>query len=336
MKRLCLWILAAVPFVVQAQQDEQFTQFMHNRIFYNPGVAGTTQNICINALHRSQWVGFEGAPITQNLNANIPLPKLHGGLGVTIISDQIGFYSNVGAQIGYSYNMLIGTGTLGIGVAGSFRNQSTDASGWVPSDINRSFGGIGGGVGAFADPSLTATDASGFMVDLNFGAYYKADRWWAGISSTRLIQSNVEVDGVSFPDTLGGGGGSLGNSSFFSNFRHLYAMGGYSWDIPRSNLTLEPSALVKMSNSAPTFDFNTTLVYNNKFWGGVSYRLEDAIAANIGYQFTQSLRAGYSYDIPTSDLSTQGAGSHEIMVRYCFKIQIPPREPGSYRNPRFL
>jgi hypothetical protein len=77
-------------------------------------------------------------------------------------------------------------------------------------------------------------------------------------------------------------------------------------------------------------------VYNNKFWGGVTYRLQDAVSAMIGWQATPDLRLGYSYDVGTSAVSTQGGGSHEIMANYCFKIEIPPRPKGSYKNPRFL
>jgi hypothetical protein len=77
-------------------------------------------------------------------------------------------------------------------------------------------------------------------------------------------------------------------------------------------------------------------VYNNKLWGGVSYRLTDAVAVNIGYQFTQALRAGYSYDIGINEISQQGGGSHEIFLSYCFKIVIPPKEPAQYKNVRFL
>jgi hypothetical protein len=64
--------------------------------------------------------------------------------------------------------------------------------------------------------------------------------------------------------------------------------------------------------------------------------LQDAIGTMIGYQFSPALKAGYSYDIALSDLSGRAAGSHEVFLQYCFKIEIPPRQKGSYKNPRFL
>lgn len=319
MKRLIFSLLSIVPALMYAQQDEQFTQFMHNRIFYNPGVAGTEDNICVNFLHRTQWAGFEGAPVTQNLNVNIPIKKLHGGLSLTLINEEIGFFSNFGAALGYSYNQNLGNGVLGMGVNVSFRNQSTNAGEWIPSDINRNFGGL--------DAALISTDASGGLLDFNFGAYYKTPNWWAGISATRLIEANTTVDADIQAAT---------GLATFANFRHIYAMGGYSWAIPRSNWALEPSVLMKISNAAPTYDINMTAVYNNKIWGGVTYRNEDAIAALLGYQFTESLKAGYSYDLGTSDLASSASGSHEIMLRYCFRIKVEPKEIQQNNNVRFL
>ena len=76
--------------------------------------------------------------------------------------------------------------------------------------------------------------------------------------------------------------------------------------------------------------------YNNKFWGGVNYRVQDAVSIIIGMQY-RNLNIGYSYDITTSALGSQGrsSGSHEIMIGYCFKIEIEkPRR--SYKNTRFL
>jgi type IX secretion system PorP/SprF family membrane protein len=319
MKKTLLLIIFALPFLAHSQQDVQFTQFMHNRIYYNPAVAGAGGAICLNALHRSQWVGFEGAPTTQNVNANIPIKKLGGGIGLSIVNDQIGFFSNVSARLMYAYQFQLANGTLGIGVGASFLNKSLGDALWIPSDYASPDGGI--------DGALPAIDANGFQIDGIFGIYYENQDFWGGLSSTRVIESTADVTSIA---------GSVGDVAFFKNARHYYVMGGYNWAIPATNWELRPSTLVKLTSGSTTFDLNVTGVYNNKFWGGVTYRLQDAIAATMGWQVTPDIRLGYSYDVATSALSGQGGGSHEVMVQYCFKIEIPPREKGSYKNPRFL
>lgn len=319
MRKLYALILLTLPVMLSAQQDVQFTQFMFNRLYYNPAVAGSGGAICVSGFHRSQWVGFEGAPTTQNVIANIPLNVLHGGIGLSIVNDEIGFFNNTSVELSYAYQFQLANGTLGVGLGASFLNKALDASTWIPSDQGTIFGDN--------DPFIAATDANGFQIDLSFGAYYESQDWWAGVSSTRVIESRAEVSSFNAAEDL----------ASFRNARHYYLMGGYNWAIPGTNWELQPALLSKFSaGSAATFDLNAMGVYNKKVWGGVTYRLQDAIGAMVGYQITPAFRAGYSYDIPTSALSGAASGSHEIMLQYCFKIEIPPRPKGSYRNIRFL
>ncbi len=313
MKKIyALTFILILPLAGWAQQNVQFTQYMFNKIYYNPAVAGTGGAICINALHRSQWVGFDGAPTTQNINGNIPIRAVHGGFSVSVINDQIGFFQNIEAGLGYAYQLELARGTLGFGASVRFINNAVNNADWRPADQS------------VPDFGIPAQAASGLSIDPTFGIYYNSDKIWAGVSSLNLVETTA---------ALNGNIGSVG----YRNARHYYLMAGYNWEIPASNWIIMPSTLVKTdARSSPTFDVNIMGMYNNKFWGGVTYRLQDAVGVNIGYQILPSLKAGYSYDIATGDLSSQGGGSHEIMLKYCFRIEIPPREKGSYRNPRFL
>lgn len=320
MRKIYALFAMLLPLVAVSQQDVQFTQFMHNRLFYNPGVIGSEGAICITGMHRSQWAGFEGAPTTQNLNIDAPIKVLRGGLALTITSDQIGFFQNIGVGLGYAYQLQLSSGTLGFGIMAEFKNNSLNNALWLPPDPS-TLGGTG-----FPDPNLTLESTSGFGVEGSFGVYYKATNLWLGLSTKQILESLTDFESqISSVSVL------------YRARRHYYLMGGYTWQIPSSNWALEPSLLVKSDLLAsPSIDVNVAGVYNNKFWGGVTYRTEDAIGINIGYQFSESLRAGYSYDVPTSPLAGQGGGSHEIMLRYCFKIVIPPPTEGSHKNPRFL
>lgn len=69
----CLFAIAMLlSNTVQSQQDAQYTQYMYNTVSVNPGYAGSRGHISIAALHRSQWVGLDGAPTTQTLNLHSP------------------------------------------------------------------------------------------------------------------------------------------------------------------------------------------------------------------------------------------------------------------------
>jgi len=295
-----------------AQQELQFTQFMNNKLYYNPGVAGSSGSICINAVHRTQWAGFENAPSTQNINAEIPIEILRGAFSVNITNDQIGFFQDIKFGVGYAYQMNIANGTLGLGLSLDFINKGLTSGEWIPPDNGPDFA-----IGKFGSTDMRP--------ELNFGAYYQSPEFYFGISSRQLLATISTLDN------------NIGSVTAIKNARNYFIMGGYNWYIPNTPITLNPAFLAKTDLEGPLqLDINVSALYNNKIWGGVSYRLQDAIAIMAGYYIMPDLRLSYSYDLTTSALRSASSGSHEIMLNYCFKIEIPPREKGYYRNPRFL
>jgi type IX secretion system PorP/SprF family membrane protein len=296
-----------------AQQDVQFTQFANNKIFYNPGVIGSGDAICLSAAHRSQWVGFDNAPTTQNFNANVPLDVIGGGLSLNFTNDMIGFFQDVTAGIGYGYQMSLAGGSLGLGLRVDFRNKAMTSGTWAPPQTMN-------------DPSLVlnSPNNTSMATDLSFGAYYTNSNWYAGLSSTRLIETKDILQSVP--------GSQMAQ---IRGQRHYYLMGGYDIDL-QNGFILQPAMMIKTDFVTTQFDLNAAATYNNQIWGGVTYRVYDALSIMAGYQITKDLRATYSYDLTTSSLRTSSSGSHEIMMSYCFTIEIPPKEKGSYRNPIFL
>jgi len=295
------------------QQEIQLTQFMNNKLYFNPGVAGSSGSICINAAHRTQWAGFENAPSTQNINAEIPIDAILGAISVNIVNDKIGFFQDIKFGLGYAYQMNLANGTLGLGLSVDFINKSLSGGEWIPPDQGAS------------DPSLGKFGSSSMTPELNFGVYYQSSTFYAGVSSRELLAAQSTLDN------------NVGSVTQIQLKRTYFVMGGYNWNIPNTPITVTPALLAKTDLSGPLqLDINASALYNNKIWGGVTYRLQDAFAIMAGYYIMPDLRVSYSYDITTSALKTASSGSHEIMLNYCFKIEIPPREKGYYRNPRFL
>jgi type IX secretion system PorP/SprF family membrane protein len=115
--------------------------------------------------------------------------------------------------------------------------------------------------------------------------------------------------------------------------RHFYATAGYDLVFPSNpSYIITPSIFIKTDGVSAQYDFNGLVKYNNKIWGGVTYRLNDAFGILLGTT-VKEVNIGYAYDIPTSRLGS--AGSHEIMVKYCFKLERE-KTRSSYRNTRFL
>ncbi|MEI6576465.1 MAG: type IX secretion system membrane protein PorP/SprF [Bacteroidota bacterium] len=298
--------------LAMAQQDFQVSQNMFNNMAINPGFAGSNDAICLTSILRQQWMGFKDAsggssPKTMIVSLDAPVRILHGGLGATIYQDELGFEKNIGMKLNYAYRFNLGAGNLGIGANVGFLNKSIDFSKFKPIDTD--------------DPLLGGkSKATNFMTDFGFGLFYKVpSKYFLGFSMSQLTQPQSQI-----------------GKATVQLKRHYYVTGGYEYPLPNNpEFEIDPSILIKSDGASVQYDLNALVRYNNKFWGGVSYRLQDAVVILLGANY-KNFRIGYSYDITTSRLASAGSsGSHEIMIGYCFKIIIEkPRK--SYRNTRFL
>jgi type IX secretion system PorP/SprF family membrane protein len=102
-----------------------------------------------------------------------------------------------------------------------------------------------------------------------------------------------------------------------------------------SDLVLRPSMHVKTDQVSTQIDFNLNATYGEQIWGGVTYRLDDAIVLIAGYNINKNLKFGYAYDITMSDLRSESSGSHETLLRYSFKMHPRGKIPTHYRNIRY-
>ncbi len=316
--RKAILILTALllSIVTYPQQDPQFSQYMFNKVSFNPGFAGNSGGICINGAIRQQWVGFKEtqpdgstynvAPETFLVTADAPLKVLHGALSAVIMQDKIGYWSDIGLKLGYTYRIFIGRGNFGAGMQVAFTNRTVDFGKYHTVVEN--------------DPLISGlSEESDMLLDFSLGVYYEVpDSYYMGLSVVDLLQSS---------------GKDLGNALKYTLDRAIYITGGYNYTLPANpNFEIKPSFLAKIGQGASQYDFSTLLAYKDKFWGGVSYRLQESVIVIVGMTW-KKFRIGYSYDINTMGYGL--GGTHEITAGYCFKIELDKFRK-SYRNTRFL
>lgn len=324
---LAIMVVFACCSILQAQQEPQFSQYMFNRLSYNPGYAGSNGAICFTGFYRNQWMGLNltdakgdktGASggETMNLSFDMPVRFLHGGIGATVISDKIGFWNNLHAKIDYAFRIQFPRGNLAIGIEAQLFNSSLDMSKLIGADQFTEDDQIT----SSNDPVLAdPTKQEDFLFDLGAGIYYQIPgQLYIGLSSSKLMQT-------------------ASTKLKWDNRRFYYILAGYEWTVPAyPSLRVLSSALLKTdfsSKSAYQLDASALLEWEHKFWGGITYRVQDAIIILGGIAFGD-FKVGVSYDIPTSRISTQSAGSLELFARFCFKIENPPKPPTIYRNTR--
>jgi len=309
-KLLIALILAAGIQNFKSQQDYQFTHYMFDNLSFNPGYAGLNNSICGTVIFREQWAGFEGGgnPTTGLLNVHAPVQMLRGGVGLTYLNDQLGFEKNNIARLSYSYHKGIGIGVLGIGISAGIVQKSIDATWVTPSGNPWS-----------NDPSISGENISDVVPDFNLGLFYKTNQIYVGLSTTHL--GGLEMTDLNI-----------------KNVHHYWITAGYNYDVT-PDFKLRPSLLVKSDAASTILDVNVNMLYKNMLWAGATYRLGDAVAPMLGYQYAfdngATLKIGYAYGITTSLLGAYNNGSHDIMLNYCFNLEKPPVLQKS-KNPRFL
>lgn len=296
-------------------QEMGYTQNMFNLMYVNPGYAGSTDMFCIQPLFRQQWLGLvkEGAPISGILNINAPFTlfeKSHG-VGLSIIDNKYGYNNDIGIKLSYAYRskVSIGDGMVGIGISLGMINSNDQFSKLAESMVNPE----------------ALTDERSTMLDLGLGVYYKTDKLYMGISGIHLIPAEYTIP--SKARTLNGG--------YFLE-PQVIVTAGYIYQLPNPMVEIVPSFFIQSIGKSTVINFNTNIVYNNRIWGGVSFRDEGAVSGLFGIELMPGIKFGVSYDYETSNnLAKVNDGSVEVTVLYSFKLK-KEKVPQRYKSIRFL
>jgi type IX secretion system PorP/SprF family membrane protein len=297
MKKIALtFFLLILLGAANAQQDPIITQYIFDKLPINPGYTGSYNALSLNLIDRYQWVGIKDGPNTITFTANSYLPNPHLGVGLYAYRDALGPTVETGAMGTFAYKILFSESKLSFGVAFGFKYMNIDWAALDPNDPN--------------DPLLSNQVQNKAAPDASFGIYYYGRRWYAGLSSTHLIQSHMSVAEDQYYNT----------SSFSKLLRHFYAMGGGA--IPLGdNLDLRPAALVRYVANAPLqADINLSLLIHDVFWIGVGYRTEKCMTIVADVNIAKNLHIGYSYDAWFNQLKSYNSGSHEIRIGYDLDI----------------
>ena len=310
---LILFIFTAY-FTALGQQDPQYTNNMFYKLGVNPGFAGSANGISGVILNRYQWSGFRDAPETLVFSAE-GVATLFGrpsGVGINIISDNLGPEKNILVNLNYAYKTTIPWGNLGIGLALGMFNKGINGEWEIPEDDYGIYTPPG------SDPAIPQGEVSQVAFDAGIGVYLKGSNYYAGFSVTHVNQARIRFSDLA--------------STFLA--RHYYLTGGYNIKLSDPLFELRPSFLFKSDLAGWQVDLNTNLVYNDRLWGGITYRFQDAVALLLGVEMVNGLRVGYSFDLVTSALGRYGYGSHEIFLSY--SVDIEKNRSRKYKSVRFL
>lgn len=280
-------VLILVVATSVAQQDAQYTQYMYNTINFNPAYAGSRGALSIFGLHRSQWVGLDGAPTTNTFSIHSPIRNSNLGFGLSFINDKIGPTSEnqISADISYSLN-ISNEWLMSFGIKGTANLFNLDVSKLNPETP--------------LDPSLQDLN-NYFTPNLGAGIYVHSDKAYFGFSIPNFFETTRYADQT---------------QSVSKQRMNYYIMGGYVFDI-NPNLKFKPAFLSKIAEGAPLqFDLSGNFLFYEKFVLGGAWRWNAAWSAMAGYQITDGLFIGYAFDQETTNLARFNSGSHEVFLQF--------------------
>ncbi len=287
-------------FASQAQQDAQYTHYMYNTINVNPAYAGSRGVMSVFGLHRTQWVGLDGAPVTNTFSINSPISNSNLGVGFSFVNDRIGPTTEniISADVSYSIQTSESY-KLSFGVKGSANLFNLDVTKLNPQSMN--------------DPLLQNL-SSDFSPNIGAGIYLHSDKLYLGASVPNFFETRRYDD-----NTI----------AVYKERMNFYFIGGYVFDITPS-LKFKPAFLTKIIEGAPLqLDVSGNFLFFEKLTLGAAWRWDAAVSAMAGFQITDGLFIGYGYDLETTRLRNFNSGSHEVFLRFeLFKRQdkiVSPR-----------
>jgi len=294
-KLLSALLLSLVCFGAHAQQDPMYTHYMYNTLSINPAYAGSRDALTVSALHRSQWVDFKGAPMTQTLTLHSPIASKNIGLGLAASNDKIGPINNTAISGSFAYMIHLNKKSkLSLGLSGGINILQARLSGLQLDNQN--------------DPSFQNDIRNRVTPSVGFGIYYSRERFYAGVSTPNILESKY------YESTQANGTVTESKAN-----RHYFFITGAVFNLAE-NLAFKPTTLVKVTMGAPIqADFTASFIIMKRFLLGAMYRTGDAVGVLVGFDISQQFHVGYSYDWSVGlRTPTYNLGSHELMLRYDF------------------
>jgi len=296
MKKILLILTLLSALKGFAQQDPQYSLYMFNPLGVNPGYAGSREALSGVLVHRSQWVGLEGAPVTQAFSVNSPLKIRSMGVGLNVTNDKIGPKNIITATAVYAYRIKVGAGKLAFGLRGGIQNYNYNWSMIEYKDKEDQIPNTA--VGSFVIPTF------------DFGLYYNTNTFYAGIALEHLNEAQF-----SFTKAM------VETNNGAQVYSHITGTIGKAFVI-NNELVLKTSALIRSDRQGNgNIDVNGSILINRTLQFGLTLNTRKSIIILAEYNISKVFRMGYAYDHNYSDLTkTTGSGSHEIFVGYDFNL----------------
>lgn len=286
---ILLGLVLSNSYTLKAQQEPQFAQYTYNTMTVNPAYAGSKEYLSAIGMHRSQWVGVNGAPTTQFVSLHGPTESTVGW-GIGISNEALGPVNNLVFDANFSHTIPLHykNKKLSFGLRAGARVFDVDFS---------------KGLSENEDIAFQTNIQNKFLGSIGAGIYYRSEKTYIGLSVPNFFSQEYydpleqEIDVARL---------------------HFFLIGGTVFELNKEVL-LKPSVFAKWEpNDDWVADIALSALFKETLNVGLAYRLSDSIAALLGVQVTPRMHVGYSYNLNNKELKGYNFGTHEILLRYDF------------------
>jgi type IX secretion system PorP/SprF family membrane protein len=306
---LCLTLFITV----QAQTDAHFTYFSEVENFYNPAAMNRDGRTNVVGSLSMQMRGYTNAPVTMFVGANTALPfwKQRHSIGVGLLNETIGLFTNRRLLFDYAYKIGIGKGWMNIGIQAGVMSEEFNGGKLKVETQN--------------DPAFPSGQERGTVGDLGAGVLYVRDIWYLGASAQHLNFPHVEF------------GKEQDNTAVMDIKPTLYLTGGCNIALRNPLISVQPCFLMESDldfyrvdlSVRASYQFDSFLLY-----AGATYSPGISVTAMVGGKYMDVL-IGYAYEIYTGGVGAKN-GSHDLMVSWQTDVDFFKKGKNVHKSVRYL
>ena len=299
MRTIAYFILTIIlSLKVSGQEKERlYSHYTFNSVAINPAYTGTTGMLSTSISHRSQWIGFEGAPAYNVFSLHTPFKDTRTGIGFHVLNESLGLRKQTGIYLNYAYRLSFSRSTLSLGLKAGISTGSFE-------QVEMGY-----------DDYLYNENAVRFLLpNFGLGIYYYSKNFHAGLAVPHILgyQAGDEGEIVSYHD--------------FKKYAY-YFTAGYKFPLS-ADWKIYPSLFLEYEKSSGLIgDYSLSVLYKDLFSLGASYRNTGAVAMLMNYSINYQLKLGLAYDYGLNGINEYNRSSVEVVIEYSFGYRLKASNP---------
>jgi len=294
----CCILLIFLNLHAMAQEKVMlYSHYSFNGLAVNPAFTGTKGMLSASLSHRSQWIGFEGAPAYNVFSIHAPVRDTRTAIGLLVLNESAGLRKQTGIYLNYAHHISFGRSTLSLGLKGGVSAGSFD-------QVEMGY-----------DDYLYNENALKFLMpNFGLGAYFYSKNFNAGLSVTLILGYKT------------GNGGDITPYHDFEKYAY-YFTAGYKVSLA-ADWKIYPSVFMEYEKAtAIVADYSLRILYKDLVSIGASYRNKGAVVLLMNYSINHQLKLGMAYDYGLSGINQYNRSSVEAVIEYNFGYRIKATNP---------